>query len=108
MKRFTTLLVFFILGSLQLLLAQAKEVSGKVTDGNNGEPLPGVNIVEKGTTNGVITDLDGNYTITTTSDDATLVFSSFGFLDEGSPKAAKRGDHLGSSFDHRNHCYLYR
>ncbi|MBN2522402.1 MAG: TonB-dependent receptor [Bacteroidales bacterium] len=85
MKRITTLLVFFIVGSLQLLLAQAKEVSGKVTDGATGEPLPGVNIVEKGTTNGVITDLNGNYSITLTSEDATLVFTSVGFLDEEIP-----------------------
>ena len=59
MKRFSTLLVFLIVGSLQLLFAQAKDVTGRVTDGGTGEPLPGVNIVEKGTTNGVITDLDG-------------------------------------------------
>jgi len=52
-------------------------VSGKVTD-TNGEPLGGVNIVEKGTTNGTTTDFDGNYEITI-SENATLVFSYIGF-----------------------------
>lgn len=53
-------------------------ISGKVTD-TNGEPLPGANIIEKGTTNGVISDFNGNYTITTTSNQSILVFSYIGF-----------------------------
>lgn len=52
-------------------------VSGTVTD-DGGEPLIGVNIVEKGTTNGTVTDLDGNYAIQV-ADGATLVFSYVGF-----------------------------
>ena len=53
-------------------------VSGKVTDQENGEALPGVNIIEKGTTNGTVTDVEGNYSINV-ADNATLVFSSIGF-----------------------------
>lgn len=54
------------------------EVSGVITD-NNGIPLIGVNIVEKGNnSNGTVTDLDGKYNITV-ADDATLVFSYTGF-----------------------------
>ena len=52
-------------------------VSGTVTD-QSGIALAGVNIVEKGTSNGTTTDFDGNYTITV-GDDATLVFSYIGF-----------------------------
>ncbi len=52
-------------------------VSGKVTDAD-GIALAGVNIVEKGTSNGTTTDFDGNYTITV-DEDATLVFSYIGF-----------------------------
>ncbi|MFS4492000.1 TonB-dependent receptor [Maribacter sp. 2308TA10-17] len=52
-------------------------VSGKVTD-QDGIALAGVNIVEKGSSNGTTTDFDGNYTITVGSD-ATLVFSYIGF-----------------------------
>ena len=51
-------------------------VSGVVTD-DSGEPLIGVNILEDGTTNGTITDLDGSYSISVSAD-ATLVFSFTG------------------------------
>ena len=54
-----------------------RTVSGKVTD-NTGEGLPGVNVVIKGTTNGVTTDLDGNYRLSVEDGDI-LVFSSIGF-----------------------------
>ena len=53
-------------------------VTGKVTD-NSGEPLPGANIIEKGSTNGVISDFNGNYAISVSSDDAVLVTSFVGF-----------------------------
>lgn len=51
-------------------------VQGVVTDGD--EPLPGATVLEKGTSNGTITDLDGKYTLSV-SDDATLVFTFIGF-----------------------------
>ncbi len=56
-------------------------ITGVVTD-KDGYPLPGVNIVEKGTTNGTVTNLDGNYTINVSSPDAILIFSFVGFLSE--------------------------
>lgn len=52
-------------------------LSGRVTDTNN-EPLIGVNIVEKGTTNGTITDIDGQYSLSVPAN-ATIVFSYIGF-----------------------------
>ncbi len=55
-------------------------ITGTVTD-ETGQPIPGVNIVEKGTTNGVIADFDGNYTIQVRSN-ATIAFSSLGFKPE--------------------------
>jgi iron complex outermembrane receptor protein len=64
-------LTFF---SINLL---AQNVTGTVTD-NSGNPLIGVNISEKGTTNGVVTDFDGKYSISVSSN-ATLVFSYVGF-----------------------------
>jgi len=58
--------------------AQSKvTVNGKVTD-SSGTPLPGVSVVVKGTTNGIITDVNGNYTLTKVPSDATLVFSFVG------------------------------
>lgn len=60
------------------ILAQEKTVSGAVTD-VGGSPLPGVNVIEKGTSRGVQTDFDGNYTITV-DESSTLVFSYVGFI----------------------------
>jgi len=56
---------------------QQRTVSGTVTDAG-GEPLPGVSIVIKGTTQGTVTDTDGNYSLANVSSDATLVFSFVG------------------------------
>jgi len=53
-------------------------VSGKITN-TNGESLPGVTVIEKGTNNGVSANFDGNYEITV-NNDAVLVFSFLGFL----------------------------
>lgn len=60
--------------------AQTNTVSGTVED-YEGELLPGVNVVEKGTANGTITDIEGNYTLAV-SPGATIVFSYIGFLTE--------------------------
>jgi TonB-linked SusC/RagA family outer membrane protein len=60
---------------------QGLKISGKIVDAD-GKPLPGVNVLEIGTTNGVITDLDGNYSITVSSEDARLQFSFIGYLTE--------------------------
>ncbi|MGQ1946445.1 TonB-dependent receptor [Geofilum sp. OHC36d9] len=57
---------------------QLHKITGTVTD-SSGEPLPGVSIVVKGTTTGTITDLDGNFSIQTKTDDQVLIFSFIGF-----------------------------
>lgn len=59
---------------------QAKAVSGKVVD-EKGEPLVGVNIVEKGTTNGTVTDIDGLYSINAPSS-AILVATYMGYVSQ--------------------------
>lgn len=51
---------------------QNKNVSGTVTD-QSGEPVIGASVVEKGTRNGTVTDIDGNYSLSTASN-AVLVF----------------------------------
>lgn len=58
-------------------LQQGTVVTGNVKD-ENGEPIPGVNIIEKGTTNGTVTEADGAFRINVSSSDATLVFSFVG------------------------------
>ncbi|GAB4518901.1 MAG: TonB-dependent receptor [Allomuricauda sp.] len=61
-------------------MAQQKTVTGQVKD-NNDRPLPGANVVVKGTSNGVQTDFDGNYSIVVNSGE-TLVFSYLGLTTE--------------------------
>ena len=58
----------------------ALRVQGTITDQRNGEALPGVNILVKGTTTGTVSDVDGNYSINVPSDNDTLVFSSIGYI----------------------------
>lgn len=56
-----------------------QQVSGKVTDYSTGEPLPGVNILVKGTTSGTISDIQGNYSMSVSGNDVVLVFSFIGY-----------------------------
>jgi TonB-linked SusC/RagA family outer membrane protein len=55
------------------------KISGTVTD-QSGEPLPGVNVVVKGTSIGIITDVDGKYHITVSNSAAVLQFSFVGYI----------------------------
>ncbi len=59
--------------------AQQLRVTGKVTDSQTGEALPGVNVIVKGTTTGVASDVDGTYSIAVPSGNAVLQFSSIGY-----------------------------
>ena len=76
-KIFYSYLTFALLFFSQGIIAQSSSVSGTVSD-DAGSPLPGVNVVEKGTSNGTSTDFDGNYTIDA-ANNAILVFSSMGY-----------------------------
>ncbi len=55
-------------------------VTGRVTSGEDASPLPGVNILVKGSTQGTISDADGSYSVSVPSTDAVLVFSFVGYL----------------------------
>nr|WP_321221588.1 SusC/RagA family TonB-linked outer membrane protein [uncultured Psychroserpens sp.] len=61
------------------LFTFGQQVKGTVIDGASNQPLPGANVVIKGTTTGANTDFDGNFTINIDSFPATLVISSLGF-----------------------------
>lgn len=56
-------------------------VTGTITN-EQSQPLTGVNVVEKGTTNGTVTDIDGNYSITVSGPEATLTISFIGYFTE--------------------------
>lgn len=91
-KNYTSLkTIFFVLSLLLWLpaLAQNKTITGTVTSADDSLGLPGVNVVEKGTTNGVVTDFDGEYSITVSSDNATLVFTYVGFAAQEVPVNGK-------------------
>lgn len=84
MKFYRFLNVFFVIvcsvASLQALAQNAK-VTGKVTSSDDGSGLPGVSIVEKGTSNGTVTDADGAYSLSVSSD-AVLVYSFVGYASQ--------------------------
>ena len=73
------LLMVLCLGLTFSLQAQDKTVSGKVID-DAGDPVPGANVIVKGTSNGTTTSLDGTYRLTIPQDGGTLVFSFIGML----------------------------
>lgn len=68
----STLLLLFSIG-----ISAQKKITGTVSDATGG--LPGVSIIEKGTTNGIDTDIDGNFSIQVADDNAVLVFSYVGY-----------------------------
>ena len=74
--------IFSILMMLVLccgtMFAQNATITGIITDANTSEPLLGASVVLKGTTQGTVSDMDGNYSITATPG-ATLVFSYIGY-----------------------------
>ncbi|WP_349564222.1 SusC/RagA family TonB-linked outer membrane protein [Ekhidna sp. MALMAid0563] len=76
LKRKLMVLAFMV--PISFLMAQDVRVSGTVTDASNGEPLPGVTVLVKGTTNGTITGINGEYELAVPSG-STLVFSSIGY-----------------------------
>ena len=80
MRKSILLFVLFTLTSIPLLLfAQGGyQVTGHIISAEDNQPMIGVSVLEKGTTNGVITDMNGNYSITVTKSPATLQFSYVG------------------------------
>ncbi len=66
------------------IVQQIKHLKGKVVD-DSGEPIIGANILIKGTTNGTITDIDGNFTLDVQSESAILVCSYIGYISKEIP-----------------------
>ena len=80
MKNFKVLISGFVLALLCTMSTWAQvQVSGTVTDNVLGEPIIGASVVEVGTTNGTITDLDGNFSLQVKSG-AQLQFSFVGYV----------------------------
>src|SRR5688572_22556820 len=77
MKRILLFLAAWMLFTVSY--AQEKTITGKVTSSDDGSPLPGVNVLVKGTTVGTVSDEAGNYSIGVPPTTSTLVFSFIGF-----------------------------
>lgn len=81
-KKIHYFLMLVSLLCIQGIMAQGKTVTGTVSDADTGGPLPGINVVEKGTRNGTSTDFDGNYSISVSGSSAILVFSAIGYTEK--------------------------
>jgi TonB-linked SusC/RagA family outer membrane protein len=79
-------LLFWILATTAW--AQQRTVTGTVTE-DNGSALPGVSVVVKGTTTGIITDAQGKYTLNIDTEDAVLTFSFIGYITQDVPVQAR-------------------
>lgn len=73
------LLIILLLLGVNNLQAQETIINGTVLSAEDGLPLPGANVVEKGTNNGVVTDFDGNYSIKVSNTSGSLNFSYIGY-----------------------------
>jgi TonB-linked SusC/RagA family outer membrane protein len=76
------LLIGLFIANINFALSQNLRVSGTTTDASTGEPLVGVSIVIEGTTQGTISDIQGSFIFESLDPNATLVFSSIGYLTE--------------------------
>lgn len=74
------LLMIFLLAIGSSSWAQERLISGKVTSAEDGSGLPGVNVLLKGTTNGTVTDADGNFKFTVPESGGVLTLSFIGFV----------------------------
>lgn len=70
-------LTFILFVSLSSLAQQTKKISGRVTDGLTGETLIGVSIIEVGTSNGTVSDLDGNYSLNVSSNQVSFSYVGY-------------------------------
>src|SRR3970282_2952003 len=76
------ILLLGFLGSMAIghALCQERTVSETVTPEEDNSPLPGVNVVYKGTTSGTVTDVAGNYRLNVPQEGGTLIFSFIGLI----------------------------
>jgi len=80
LKFIFTLFLFLSLFQGQRMYAQnGTNISGQITDISDNMSIPGVNVIEKGTTNGTSTDIDGNFTLRVSGPNAIIVISSVGY-----------------------------
>ena len=79
MKRTTHFIMLTVAFLFSTVLIAQSTITGTVTEAGSNIPLPGANIIEKGTTNGVTSDFDGNFTIKTQESSGELVITFIGY-----------------------------
>ncbi|MER2999548.1 SusC/RagA family TonB-linked outer membrane protein [Pontibacter populi] len=79
MKKSLLLSFIFVFALVVQVLAQNRTVTGKVTDQETGQGLPGVTVLVKGTSTGTATGIDGGFSIAVPSNDAVLEFRYVGY-----------------------------
>ena len=79
MKKTTKSLCVIALMLFSAITLAQSTIKGKIIDGDMSTPLPGANVLEKGTSNGVITNFDGEFTLTTTANSGEITISYVGF-----------------------------
>jgi TonB-dependent starch-binding outer membrane protein SusC len=81
-KRLTTLCLtgLFLLLNMGIGLAQRTLIKGNIVDATNNMALPGVNVIEKGTANGTVSDINGDFVIEVAGHGSSLEFSYIGYL----------------------------
>ncbi|HEX5655291.1 MAG TPA: TonB-dependent receptor [Chitinophagaceae bacterium] len=79
MRKSAALLLAVLLFTAQILWAQNKTVSGKITDSKDGSPIVGATILVKGTRSGTVTGQDGSFSLSVPESATTLVISALGF-----------------------------
>jgi len=82
MRRLTLILFLAVFVGMGSLWAQTKTITGTVTGSDDGQPIPGVSIIVKGTTIGTITDTNGKYSLAVPQDATDLIFSFVGMETE--------------------------
>lgn len=82
------LAIFLLMGLSIAAHAQSVVIKGNVSD-RQGEPIIGANVIEKGTTIGTVTDLDGNFSLKVSSSNTTLQISYLGFVTQSIPMNGK-------------------
>jgi len=82
--------IMLVIGAWSQPNVNSWTVTGKVTDSDDGAPLPGVNVLIKGTTSGKVTDLNGEYSIDVSGSGDVLVFSFVGYQNREVQVGSKR------------------
>ncbi|MDN3491814.1 TonB-dependent receptor [Winogradskyella bathintestinalis] len=85
MKKFNHFLCIAVLTLFSTAIYAQSTIKGKIIDGDMNSPLPGANIVVKGTTTGATTNFDGNFTLTAESNSGEIVISYVGYVTQTVP-----------------------